>query len=201
MIELEDMIEDADKMLALQDCCEGIPDFIRKDMEKAGMFKKENPNKDDYIEQDTLDVVLDQELFIGNHNKFVAALKKAINKNFRSEVFQVIREFGNEVSVVRQIIKSNNDEYLKKLVARKYMSTEIEDLILTLDNENAIKMLISRKDLSIKTQIQIVKMGKPEFIVKLLEKDDLNFAVRRAISDIGDEEFNKILSIKYGSEC
>lgn len=184
MGEFEDMIEDADKMLALQNCCEGMPDFIRKDMEKAGMFKKECPNKDEYIDQNTLDVVLDRELFVGNRSKFIVMLNKAIKKNFRREVFQVIKEFGNEVSVVKQIIKSNNDEYLTKLFARKFLSMEIENLVLASGNEKAIMMLASRKDLSVKAQVKIIRMGKPEFVAKLLERKDLNFSVRRAISDV-----------------
>jgi len=113
-----------------------------KDMRDGGFIKKESQNTDDYINEKALDVVLDDVLLVENTGKFISVFHEAMQKGLDDVVFNVIDNYGSSKTVAKQIIKSNNYKYIRRLVIKHYLSDDMFDMI---DKNIKHKIIGSRK--------------------------------------------------------
>ena len=110
--------ETTKKWQILHKKCNKVPNVVRRDMNEAGMLLEDMPEKDNYINEGALEVVLDRELYNDNPKKFMHYLKKAIKNRLDNDVFGVIDEFHNVKNVMNIIVSSNVSEYVSKVVKK-----------------------------------------------------------------------------------
>ncbi|MBQ8750105.1 MAG: hypothetical protein IJZ30_00515 [Alphaproteobacteria bacterium] len=95
-----------------------------RDMKETGMFE-EKPKNDDYINNNTLDVVLDDVLLVENFNKFISSFQKAIALELDDVVFDVIDNLGSNKNVAILVLKSLKPKYVYRLIEKNDLSNKV----------------------------------------------------------------------------
>ena len=163
------LFEEKNDVLGLQLGFENIPPYIYQEMVESGMFDDENKVVDNYINEDALEVVLDDETWALNPKKFIETLKKAMEKNLDDIVCSVISEFGNEPQIISTIISSGIHKYILEVIGMPkdlyYLMIKGED---NADNE-VLKFIKSDAVDCWAEQFVIVKTGCEKWISALLK--------------------------------
>ena len=192
--EIEDWTVGAEEFFELEEKCQRIPKSIRKDMNEAGMFKKERKNVDEYINEGVASISLDRELIDEHPSQFVMLLKGAINRNDNFVIDEVIEDMGGLYLVVKTIVKSGKQPLIKKLLKRKAFTNDAMEYMVKSQDKRLIRKVAELAELPEFIKSMIIKTGDRNSIKILLKKHYLMRKDIYEILELNDKEFDSLVA-------
>jgi len=194
--ELDNWAVESEEFLDLQEKCEKMPETIRQDMKKAGMFKKERKNVDEYINEETFEVVLDRKLLDRHPLSFSATLRNAIKKDDDFMVYEVIEEMGGVRLVVETVVKSGNKKFINKLLKRKSFTYDAMEYMVKSGDKQLLLKVAELENVPSHIRSMIIKTGERGGILSLLNRKDLAPKNLNEILEMEDKEYNSLICKK-----
>lgn len=191
--EFEDWAVNAEEVLELQEQCEKMPKGIFKDMEKAGIIKKERKNVDEYINEKAFSVALDRKLLDENPKRFSALLKNAIKKDDDFLVYEVIEEMGGVKLVVKTIVKAKKQKFIQELMKRSSFTNDAMEYMVMSGEKQLLLKVAGLDNVSCLIRTMVINTGDRDAIKSLLKRKDLSPKNLSEILELEDKEYNSLI--------